>query len=186
MKRSIKTIFALFLMILLSACGGGGGGGTPVGPSYTGDFAAGNETPGAGTVTLQKGSTSGSIVYIDVVITSVNNVGGAAIKLDYDSSKVHWAGSCEEGDFFSSAGVKLKTIALDAGLEGSLVIGITGNEDVTGSGTLLRIPFRVIATGESAITFSSDSALTDSMAPQYEPVLSYSTSEWIGGTISGI
>ena len=186
MKRLTKTIFAIFLTTLLSACGGGGGGGGGgVGPSYTVDYTADN-APFTGTVTLQKSSTSGSVVYIDVIASSIDGLYGADIKIDYDHASVTWEGSQQVGEEFEGG---LNDIGLYGGSEGRLVLGVarsTGSGGLTsdaGDVVITTIPFRVIAIGESAISFSIDSRLTDSESPSPGTL---TVNSWDGGTFSGI
>ncbi len=187
MKRSIKTIFALSLITLLSACGGGGGGGggVVVGPSYTADYTS-DATTSTGTVSLQKSSTSGSVVYIDVIASSIDGLYGADIKIDYNPAIINWRGSQQVGLDFEGG---LNDIKLDDGSEGRVTLGVarpTGSGElssIAGDVVITTIPFKVIAVGESAISFS-DSRLTDSHAPN--PNTLTTVSSWNGGMISGI
>ena len=179
MKRLTKTIFTIFLMTLLSACGGGGGGGG-VGPSYTADFmaAVGGASP---RVYLQENRVDGSTIYLDVVVEGVSNLHGAAIKIDYNATMVQWGGSHTAGSLLTGG---MDYSNLDGGLEGSVVIGVTGTGEVAGNGVIVTVPFKVIATGDSAITIdAARSDLTDSSSP--DPNI-LTVNSWDGGTISGI
>ena len=179
MRKIIYTIVTVIFISTLSACGGGGGGG-PAGPSYTADFTddAAGATP---RVYLQKNSASGNTVYLDVMVAGVTNLHGASLKLDYNSTKVKWGGSHQVGTVLTGG---LDESGLDAGIEGSVVIGVTGTGEVAGEGVIVTVPFTVIAAGDSAITIdAARSALTDSTSPDPNVL---NVSFWDGGTISGI
>ncbi len=122
--------------------------------------------PTAGTVTLQKGSVINDTVYVDVVVTDVVTLFGASIKLDYDSTRVIWTGSYAQGSVLEGGGATIYEVALDGSVgEGRMIIGIVGSSAVSGSGTLISLPFKVIRSGTSEIAFNSDSRLTDADAP---------------------
>ena len=158
------TVIALFFIISVSGCGSPYKGG----PALTAYFTSLSSNPYPGSLTLQKNSANKDTVYIDVKVTKVNNVFGASIKIDYDASKVKWAGSYREGDFLEKSGASpTYRIALDGNEgEGRLVVGVSLVSPVvpvSGSGTVITIPFKVIARGDSAISLY-DSILADSFA----------------------
>lgn len=158
-------------------------GGDTSGPSLVADFTA--VSPASNSVSLQKNRTSGDTVYLDVKATDVGNVFGASVKLEYDASNVKWGGTYETGAFFT--GSPTYNVALDGITgEGKLVIGVamqSGSPMVSGSGVIVTIPFRVIATGNTPIAFSVDSKLTDNASPIPNVV---SATSWDGGTLIGL
>ena len=191
MNTIIKAIFTVILMTALSACGGGGGG--PTEPTDTGitdtgltdtgltaDFTPASTSSSSGTVTLQKSSTSGDTVYLDILATGVTGVFGADIKIDYDATKVSWGGSHQVGGQFAGGN---SYSSLDGGVEGRVVIGVTGTSEASGDIVIVTVPFKVIGRGGSSITISTDSQLTDSTAPVPAEI---SISSWHGGDVEGI
>ncbi len=181
MNKMIKIITTLIFVTILAACGGSGSGST--GPSYTADFTAAGGG-GAQSVTLQKGSVSGATVYVNIVVTEVNNLYGADIRLSYDAAKVKWGGSYEAGTVLEAKEVTVNyLVRLSGGSEGTVLVGASRQGEVdsvpTATGVLVTIPFTVIATGLSDIDF----AVTDlyDNAPSSVTVLSTS-----GGVIDGV
>lgn len=182
MKNFIYAITTAILISILTACGGSSGGGGSVAPSYTVDYTA-DATPSGGAVTLQRNNISGSIVYIDVVANGVTDLFGADIRILIDDTKVALGGACTAGSLLDGA------IAYCTQSGGIIELGVSLQapaDAISGSGVIATLPVKVIAAGESVISFSSDSVLTDSVAPMPNTVLSYSISEWLGGSISGM
>jgi len=171
----------LFSLSAVSCGGGGGGGGSPAGPS--GLIAGFVSEPAANvSVSLEKYSVSGDTVYLAVKINSVDNVFGANLKIVYDETKATWGGTWQPGTFLEAGGATNYEVNLDGSEEeGLLLVGVAGSSEVSGSGTLIIIPFRVVAVASSEITFSTDSKLRDGT----EPIPLEIPVSFTGGTISG-
>lgn len=172
--------YALFIVFLITpSCSESDNTVTPV--LY--DFSPASSAS-SGSVTLQKNSVAGDVVIVDVLVTGVNGVFSADIKLEYDSSQVRWGGYKVKGNFLELNGsVPTYNVKLYNGIEGKLVIGaslIAPDGEVSGSGTLLSLPFKVLGSGSWAVSFS-DSKLTDSTAPIPNEI----PVSWYGGTITG-
>lgn len=192
----MKRIYILLLLtVVLSSCGWcpstntpfkscGGGSNSPTGASLVADFLA--SSPASNSVSLQKNRISGDTVYLDVKATGVNGVFGASIKFNYDATKVKWGGTHETGNFLEGGGSSpTYQVALDGSTgEGKLVVGValSSGTPVSGNGTIVTIPFKVIASGNTNITFSGDSKLTDNASPVPSVV---SVTSWDGGTVKG-
>lgn len=105
---------------------------------------------------------------------------GASIKIDYNASKVKWGGFHQVGDLLTGG---FDDSGLAGGVEGSVVLGVTGTGEVDGEGVIVTVPFVVIASGNSFITINgTESKLTDSKSPPIE----HTVSSWEGGTIIGL
>ncbi len=179
MKRMTEILLTTLFIATLTACGGSSG---TTGPSYTADFTA-SAAGAAPSVTMQKSSVSGSTVYVNIIVTEVNNLYGADIKLTYDATKVKWGGSYQAGTVLEANGTVNYLVGLDGGAEGTVVVGASlqgGAAPVNpANGVLITIPFTVIATGSSAIDFT----VTD----LYDNVpASVTVSSSTGGTMNGV
>jgi len=150
-------LYLLLLSVFFSACGGSGSTDVSTSASPASFVAEKSAVPGS--VTLQDGGGTGDTIYIDVVLTDVNNVFSTSIYLDYDPLVVNWSGSSSSGDFLEKSGSSpVYSLSLQNGIEGTLVIGISllnPATPVSGSGTMVTIPFKVLARGSSPVTFSN-------------------------------
>ena len=177
MQKLIMTIVAVLLTSTLIACGGSGGGRSPVGPSYTGDFTGSALETGG--VALQKSSTSGDTIYVDIEVDSVSNLFGADIKLSIDGSMVALGGDCLAGALLSGA----TAYCSQSGNEITIGVSLASPASpVSGSGIIVTVPLKVIAVGVSAVDFKL-AALYDNGSPIPAQV---TVNSWTGGTISGI
>lgn len=177
MKKLIIIIAAIVITSTLTGCGGGGSSSSPSGPSYTADFTG--STPAAGEVALKKGSIDGDTVYVDVTADSVTNLFGADIKLTIDDTMVTLAGNCMAGDFLSGA------TAYCSQNGSQVVIGVSlasPASPVSGSGVIVTVPLKVVASGDSAVDFDVSKLYDDGAPLPWEVTVN----SWIGGTMSGI
>lgn len=159
---------ALLVSALALGCGGRGGPGSgddgldPVGGALTGDFTADASPPGAGSVSLQPGSSSADVVTVDVVVTDSGGIFGVAFDLVFDPDRAAYLGA-EEGRLLDADGAD--TLFLVTAGAGRLVVGATrvqdaGNSvvdvDAAGPQVLASFRFRVRAAGASRIDFDPD------------------------------
>jgi hypothetical protein len=170
-------------MISASACSSDYGV-KPVGSNITAYFVPSSSGLSSGPVTLQKNSINGDIVEVDVKISKVNSVFGASIKIAYDAKKLNWTGSYRKGDFLEKGStLPSYQAALDGDSgEGRLIIGVSlipPAVPISGSGTIITIPFKVIAKGKSTISLY-DSIVADSSANAIATITDYKA-----GTITG-
>jgi len=187
-RKIYLGIFFVIITMLTASCGGNSGGAgtsdSPTAPSLSADFTPDAGTS-SGTVSLQKMSVISDIVYLDIYINNIDNVYGASIKLDYDSSKVRWVDTrnYQSGNFLEKSGEQpFYVVALDGQTgEGRLVVGVSLLASATpasGSGTLITIPFRVTSRGSSSISLNSSFLIDSSGSP-------VSVSARSGGTVLG-
>jgi len=169
---------ALLAVVLLlpPACGGGGGGGpTEPPPSTSGlTFTAAGSSTGPAAV-LQRQGTGSQTLTLELAVEDVSSLYGLFFDLTYPSSVLSYEGATE-GDFLSGGGNPTTfQVAEDAG---RLVVGVTRlgpSGGRGGSGVVLTLRFRVIASGNGAIRFSRNEAQAangDALAL-----------EWIGGNV---
>lgn len=165
-QRGVRgdLLIVIAAILFASACSNGGSGIT--GPSI-----------GANTVYVKRNASlsSGSTVAVDVKVNSVSNVYGAAFDVDFDSSKMTYAG-CTQGSFLEQSGGCVAN--LQPGNNGKLVVGISKQgsvSGVSGSGTVVTLKFT--ASGSSSVAFSNN-ALKD---PNNQTI---SGTTWTGGSIT--
>ena len=183
-----KIVTFSFIFFLASCGGGGGGGGSPTGPAtpVAGFLPDGSKLIN-GSVTLQENSSNGDIVNIDIYINGNDGVSAAIIKLVYDPSLLNWDGTYQTGDFLENGGTPEYIAHLQGG-EGTLSIAVSlvrGNTGVSSvEGVLITIPFKVLASGNATVEFTSDSSLLDSSKNKITDAAS-NPGFWSGGTVSG-
>ena len=175
------------LLLAATACGGGGGpasggGGGVVTPSLAASFTPAQSSPGTDTVSTDEGSKTGDLVTVEVQVTNINGIYGAAFDVAYDSSVAtfqNWsAGSLLE------QGGHTPTYQINASQSGLLVVVATRQGNVQGANavgtvTLIRLTFRVTQTGTSPVSFPGAPTLLDDQ-PQPQPI---PVTNWFGGTI---
>lgn len=186
MNKQILSIIVLIL--LLPACSGQHKSSTraslSVNRNLSADFKPSYKLAYSLPLRLQKGTTFYDTVEIDVRIKDLSRVFGASIKIAYDAKKLKWAGSYRKGGFLEKGGaLPAYKVALDGNSgEGRLIIGASlmpPAVPVSGSGTIITIPFRVITKGKSTISLY-DSILADSSANVIATI-----SDYKAGTITG-
>src|SRR3989337_1437554 len=123
-------------------------------------FTPDNPAPGAGSIYLSyNGAQSqGDILAVDVRVNSLPDsipAIGAAFDLVYDPSVLTYDSSLP-GNFFESTdipgnGSMVRLVALQHGMPGTLVIGVSqnnGDPGASGSGVILTLKFRVASGGQ--------------------------------------
>ena len=183
MKRLGLPGLLIALLLAATACGGGGGpGGGVVTPSLAASFTPAQASPGTDTVSTDEGSKTGDLVTVEVQVTNINGIYGAAFDVAYNPSVAtfqNWsAGSLLE------QGGHTPTYQINANQSGLLVVVATRQGNVQGANavgtvTLIRLTFRVTQTGTSPVSFPGAPTLLDDQ-PQPQPI---PATNWFGGTI---
>ncbi len=172
------------LLLAATACGSSGGGGGVVTPSLAASFTADQPSPGPDMVSLDEGSKTGNLVTVEIQVTDISGVYGAAFDLTYDPSMATFE-NWFSGSLLEQGG-QTPAYQVNATQSGQLVISVTrqgnvGGANAVGTVTLIRLVFRVTQTGSSSISFPGIPTLLDAQT-QPQPIF---VSDWFGGTIVG-
>jgi hypothetical protein len=150
------------------ACGGGGsGGGGPTEPLPSLTF-----TPAGGggpeSLSLRRASTStANRLVLELAAEQVTDLYGVAFDLQYPSAVLAFDGASEEGFLSEDRTVATAFEILEAP-SGNLVVGLTrlgGVGSVGGSGVLLRIELRAVASGSGSFRFEGPQAFSPQGVP---------------------
>ena len=179
LASTLRLALLAAVLLMPPACGGGGGGGgggpTEPPPSTSGlTFTAAGSSTGPAAL-LQRQGTGSQTLTLELAVQDVSSLYGLFFDLTYPSSVLSYEGATE-GDFLSSGGNPTSfQVAEDAG---RLVVGLTRlgqSGGRGGSGVVLTLRFRVIASGNGGLRFSRNEAQAangDALAL-----------DWIGGNV---
>ncbi len=147
-------------LLLLPACGGGGGGGggtAPPPPMTSLAFSPAGAASGP-SLLLRRQGTGTQTLELEVAAQDVDGLYGLFFDLGYPAAVLSFEGATE-GDFLSSGGNP--TAFQVAEQEGRLVVGITRLGQASGrsgSGVVMTLRFRALASGSGALGFSRNQA----------------------------
>jgi hypothetical protein len=165
-------------LLLLPACGGGGGGGgggTDPPPPMSGlTFTAAGSATGPAML-LRRTGTGNQVLELEVAVQNASGLYGLFFDLTYPSSVLSFEGA-SEGGFLSSGGNPTAFQVSES--QGRLVVGLTRLGQAGGrggSGVLMTLRFRAVASGSGALAFSRNEA--------QQPNAELLDLEWIGGTV---
>jgi hypothetical protein len=106
--RSAASVVLTTAFVALAAAAigcGGGGSSTPTGSVPVAVFTPATPAPGAGTVALLAGSTSGASVNVRVTVTGVSSFFGAAFRITYNTTALQFNGMTDTESFLRRDGV---------------------------------------------------------------------------------
>jgi len=147
-------------LLLLLACGGGGGGGGPTEPQppQAGIVVTPASAPATGVSIASGAATTRSTLILEIRASSVNDLYGLAFDLHYPSNLLQLV-QASSGAFLGNA-----TLQSAPGTgTGVLIVGLSKLGAVSGtngSGVLMTLEFRAIATGTGAFSFDKNSAVS--------------------------
>ena len=172
------------LLLAATACGSSGSGGGVITPSLAASFTADQPSPGPDVVSLDEGSKTGNLVTVEIQVTDINGIYGAAFDVAYDPAMATFE-NWFSGSLLEQGG-QTPTYQVNATQSGQLVISVSrqgnvGGANAVGTVTLIRLTFRVTQTGSSSISFPGIPTLLDAQT-QPQPIF---VSDWFGGTIVG-
>lgn len=105
-ERYLSRVVAVALAVVASVglgCGGSSNSTTSSGPIAT--FTPDTASPGAATIALLPGTSSGASVTVRVTVTGVPSFFGAAFRIQYDNTALLFTGMTDTGSFLRSGGV---------------------------------------------------------------------------------
>lgn len=189
MRLLCNLVLSLCIAATL-ACGGGSDagairGGSGESSNLVATFTADQPSPGAATVSMADGGTSGPVFSIRVNITDVDDVFTADFGVTYDPALVefvNWAPG-----FVLEDGGNSPSYLLGATQPGLITVGASrtggasGGVDVVGTRTLIILTFQAKAAGTSQIKFQGGSLLDAQAPPQGIPGL-----DWHGGVVDAL
>lgn len=182
-KGIFLNMAVVFILLCLVGCkpfGGGDDNNSPAEPSKVKAIsftASGN--PGNNSVYLEKVSTNGDEITLDIKVKGGTDVYDAALEINYDSSKISYVSSLK-GDYL---GANIYYLAnLYNSQQGILLIGTGKKGNVLGAngdGSLCTVVFKalVVQTG-NPIQFNNTNSCLNS------PSSNISGTIWLGGTLS--
>jgi len=178
------SLLLIALLLTVTACGSSGGGGGVITPSLAASFTADQPAPGPDMVSLNEGSKTGDLVTVDIQVTDISGVFGAAFDVTYDPSMATFE-NWFSGSLLEQGG-QTPTYQINSTQSGQLVISVArqgnvGGANAVGTVTLIRLTFRVTQTGSSSISFPGIPTLLDAQT-QPQPIF---VSGWFGGMIVG-
>jgi hypothetical protein len=115
------------------------------------------------------GGTAGDLVTVAVNLTDISNVYGAAFSITFDPARAAFTG-WSPGAVLETGG-HAPTYQIDDAQPGTVIVGATRNGNVsgvnvTGSRTLVRMTFRVLVEGSTALAFSAPELYDAAVPPQ--------------------
>jgi hypothetical protein len=164
-----KRLFwlATVSMVLLAGVtspGCGGGGGDPVAPpGLNATWTPDNAAPGAMTLSMGTGSSSGADFSFPVQVTGIDDFFGAAFRVSFDSSTAGFAGYSANGSVIDDGGA---TVLINAvlGAPGEVFINATRQQgaggvyvpgvDVGATATLITLNFRATVATQQPNNFT--------------------------------
>jgi len=161
-RRSIGRSLSLLLPLLLLACGGGGGGGGPTEPPppQAGITVTPAAAPANGISIATGTGTTASTLILEIRANSVTDLYGVAFDLRYPSTVLQLV-QASSGTFLGNATLQ----SAPGSGTGVLVVGLSklgAASGTSGSGVLMTLEFRAIATGQGSFSFEQNSALNSS------------------------
>jgi hypothetical protein len=187
-EKQIRAVSFAVLVVLVTCFGcssGGDGGGDEGNGEISVAFLPSTSSPGAGSVSLSEGSTSGDLVTVDVNVTDMSDVFAADFQLEWNDSRARFLG-WDEGNLLSKDGEASSFSVVES--SGGILriectrVGTSAEVDAVGTERLLSIDFRVRRRGETPLSFSPPGAsspreITDAAG---NPV---SGNDWAGGRL---
>jgi len=149
--------------LALLACGGGGGGGggpTEPPPPQAGIVVTPTAAPTTGVSIASGAATTRSTLILEIRANSVNDLYGLAFDLRYPSTILQLV-QASSGAFLGNATLE----SAPGSGTGVLIVGLSKLGAVSGtngSGVLMTLEFRAIATGTGSFTFEKNSAVNSS------------------------
>lgn len=154
-KKSIKAIIFFSLITIVQGCGGGGGDGIgTTTPSQVITFRG--TAPVNETIYMSKNNafSSGGMLAIDIKANNISNTYGVAFDVDFDSSKITYDGYIV-GSYLEAGGGTVNYFVSPQ--TGKLVVGISRLTGVvSGSGTIVTLKFKSIASGDTPVSFNNN------------------------------
>ena len=128
------------------------------------------------------GAASGSLFTVNVLVVGAQGVLGASFDVVYDPSHVNFF-NWSHGELLEADG-HAPTYLLSATRPGVLVVGLSrfgeaGGVDSNGTAILIRLTFRAVEAGGSALRFANGDLLQAGPDPGPIPGL-----EWYGGSVA--
>ena len=163
--RIWRRSLALLLPLALLACGGGGGGGGPTAPPppQPGIVVTPGAAPSPGVSIASGASTTSSTLVLEIRASSVTDLYGVAFDLRYPSNILQLV-QANSGTFLGNATLQ----SVPGSGTGLVVVGLSklgAVSGASGSGVLMTLEFRAIATGEGSFSFEKNSAISSSGQP---------------------
>jgi len=181
-RGCLVTAVLAVLFAHATGCGGSSDGAVTSG-GLQASFTADEPAPGPSSVSLEQAGVAGDLVTLDVRVTDVGGVYGAAFYLVLDPA-IATLVRYEPGEILESDG-HVPLYLVEAGQPGLVVVSTTRlgpvpAVDVTGRRTLLSLTFRVIGVGASGAVFQAAALYGDELQPEPMPGV-----RWFGGEIAG-
>jgi|GEM_PF-6925090 len=177
MYRKLTSIFILCISALVGCHHDTGAGPVPNASQIKASF---NPSASPGNIRLALESAQGDIVSLDVIADSAPQFTGMAFKISYDNTIAQFIG-CDPGQILETSATPLYAAAIINGIEGHIAVGASlkrGDTMVSGTGTILKLRFKVIARGNTALTFY-ENVLRDNTFSELSGLT------WSTGTITG-
>ena len=154
LERWMSYTVVLVLAVGSVCCGGGGGGGGSTGPLVAAFNPTSPGTPAANTINMS-GAASGASFQVQVHVTGINSLYGAAFHVTFNSASATFAGFSSAGSVLG-AGADIRAEQLAPG-EVAAVATLQGQvqgTNVAGTQLLMTLNFNAIAeTGNNPFTF---------------------------------
>ncbi len=179
--RALAAVALLAATLFVSACGSSGSG--TVDPPIQGSFLPERSTPEPASVSLAQSAAFNDLVTVQARVTDVAGLYGAAFYLIVDPAIVTFVGHAP-GQVLEAGG-QSPVYLVDASQPGVVVVsasrlGAVPAVDVTGTGILLSLTFRVVDVGTGSVAFQGAALYGDQLQPQPMPGI-----QWYGGAFVG-
>jgi len=191
--RTASIAMMILVTALSVACGGGGGGGgggtIPGGRTAT--FTPDNPTPGANTLSMAAGNSSGDTFWVDIEVTGITDFFGAGFRVNFDPATAQFTGNVDtSGSLIEGQGATTDFDAVD-GAAGEVLVNATLQgqvQGVTPAGTdlLISLEFQATAdTGANAFSYGMPRLVSTCPVPPAACTdLPDAGLTWSGGTMS--
>lgn len=196
-RRTTTSLAALSMLLLtgslLLACGGGGG--DPIAPpGLNVTWTPANAAPGAMTVSMGAGGSSGASFSVPVQVTGIDDFFGAAFRVNFDPSTAAFSGYNGAGSVIDDGNA---TVLINASLggPGEVLVNATRQQgaggvyvpgvDVAATATLITLNFRATAATSqpNSFTFSNREVQTCNDATETCGAVPDANLTWSGGSM---
>jgi hypothetical protein len=197
-RLAVAALVALVALAVtaLPSCGGGSDGGNG-GSTTTATFTPDTPTPGANTIAMLAGSSTGAAFNVRITVTGVNDMLGAAFRVTYDPVALQFTGMDSTGSFLRGGGVPndhLTFIENHTAVNGEIIVTAarldpvaSGTVDVGATADLVVLNFsarRAIAAGDPGGVLGFDASPQITVCGTPTTCAAAGGLTWSGGTVT--
>ena len=182
----IRRTLALtcFFLVALVNCGGGGGGDESDNGGIVAMFephCLSADPCYSGSVTMQKGITSGAIVEVKVILNKLNTViGGAGLEVEFDPTQLEYQ-NYTKGPALGTGSQTTYFVTESSGGVGASIV-VAGGKSISSEGVMITFVFKALKAGESNVIFLNQNSLDGTALYRTDgSIIALGSAGWSGG-----